>query len=150
MAKYVFTIGFEDSKKAIAFEQSLSLMGLKYVRKDIEGEKVDTTVMPKAETTPKKATPKKAKAETKRTKNVTDGFDTKLYHQIATELGVMGKKGSVYKFARRTVYDGMNEAKNGKLSAKVKKALMAQLLTEAKAKGLQWYIDSVAKAAKAQ
>ncbi len=103
-----------------------------------------------------KKTEKKAKTKktsTKRTTKTTDDFDTELYRKVAGELGVIGKKGAVYKFARKTVYDGMSEvkkSKSGKLTAKVKKALMAQLLTEAKAKGLQWYIDSVTKAAKAQ
>ena len=107
------------------------------------------------------AEPKKAEKETgkkpapKKDTKSSDGFDVELYHEVARELGVMGVKGKVYHFARQTVYDGMSEvkkSKRGKMTAKVRKALLAQLLTEAQRLGIQWYIDKVAedKVAKAQ
>lgn len=152
MTKYVFTIGFEDSKKAVAFEQSLALMGLKYIRKDIEDNKVDTTVMPKKAEAPapkKESAPKKdTKAKDVAPKKAEDGFDRDLYERLSKHFGVATKKGCA-RFARQTMYDAMStvqKSKKGTLTKTAEKAIWKQLMAEAARFGEAWAIAMVEQA----
>ena len=137
MAK-VFTVAFKDEQKAQVFEQTLAMMGLKFTCKDIVVNEAKAEAEVKAET-PAQAPAPAPKAEDEAEAESVVEFDRKKYLKVAKALNVLGNHG-VYKFARKTVYDGM---KYSRLTANIKKSLLAQLKTEAEKNGIQWYLDSL-------
>lgn len=168
-----FTISIENNSQAVTFEQTLMMMGLKYVRFDapqvaepktqeveivdqwegfetlkaeVDAEVNELMADLELEKAPKKDTKKPApKKGGKKGSKSDDDFDRELYIELGEHFGVR-TKGGVARFARNTMYDAMSEVEKSrghKLTKKAESALWKQLMAEAVKFGEQWAIDMV-------